>query len=64
MGLVRRQSAYKLLVNVGVTAAEGAAACLVFFTFIGDTSPGRARGLGGHLRAATLGGYLGLHRSS
>jgi diguanylate cyclase (GGDEF)-like protein len=39
MGLVRRQSAHKLFVNVAMTAAESATACLVFFTFIGDRSP-------------------------
>ena len=57
MGLVRRQSVYKLLVNVGVTAAEAAATCWVFFTFIGDTSPVVPAGWL-IITAATLTGYL------
>src|SRR5690606_30829589 len=36
MGLVRRQSAHKLLVNVSMTGGEAATAAWLFFTFIGD----------------------------
>ncbi|MEO7429226.1 MAG: EAL domain-containing protein [Acidimicrobiales bacterium] len=57
MGVVRRQSFYKLLVNVGVTAAESAATCLVFFTLIGDHSPAEPVGWL-IIWAATLTGYL------
>jgi diguanylate cyclase (GGDEF)-like protein len=57
MGLVRRQSVYKLLVNVGVTAGEGAVTCWVFFSLIGDISPTSIQGWG-VIYAATMSGYV------
>jgi len=57
MGLVRRQSLYKLLVNVGVTAAEGAVTCWVFFSLIDGRSPAEPTGWL-VVTAATVAGYL------
>lgn len=57
MGVVRRQSLYKLLINVGVTAAEAAATCAVFVWLIGDLSPTHPTGWL-VIWAATLTGFV------
>jgi len=56
MGVLRRQSFYKLLINVSVTAAEAAVATLVFTQLIGTRSPVEPAGWL-VLLAATLAGY-------
>ena len=58
MGLLRRQSAHKLIVNVGLLERwRRATACLIFFTFIGDLSPVTPEGWI-VIYASTLGAYL------
>ncbi|MEO7572691.1 MAG: GGDEF domain-containing protein [Acidimicrobiales bacterium] len=57
MGVLRRQSPHKVLVNVGVGGAEAAATCWVFFSLIGERSPAEPLGWLA-LWAATATGYL------
>jgi diguanylate cyclase (GGDEF)-like protein len=44
MGLVRRQSFHKLLVNVSMTGVEAAVACMVFHAVLGTNSPSEPAG--------------------
>ena len=57
MGLIRRQSPHKLLINVSVGAAEAAVVSLVFTTLIGSTEPVEPVGWV-IILAATVAGYL------
>jgi diguanylate cyclase (GGDEF)-like protein len=57
MGVIRRQSPHKLLINVSVTAAEAAVVSVVFVTLIGDHDPVEPIGWL-IILAATVAGYL------
>jgi len=57
VGVIRRQTALKLVVNVAMALAESAAACLIFVTFIGSSSPLEPAGWL-VIYASTSAGYL------
>ena len=57
MGLVRRQSLHKLLVNVSMTGVEAAVACVIFHELISGTSPADPAGWAA-IYTANLSAYL------
>ncbi|HEX4866452.1 MAG TPA: EAL domain-containing protein [Acidimicrobiales bacterium] len=54
MGIIRRQSLHKLIVNVAMAAAESTVACLVYYPLVGSASPVQPRGWGAAFAAMAV----------